>query len=114
VKLDLILPLILIGVVIPILFSPIMIQGIEQSYYQVEVEFQYQKNPTELKPPTLIQLPTNHHSFTNFISGISELQTQEEYSDLIPPDILQSVVVIELTDTVEIGDELTFVLEKSD
>ena len=113
-KLDLILPLILIGVVIPILFSPIMIQGIEQSYYQVEVEFQYTKNPTELKSPTLIQLPTNHHSFTNFISGISELQAEEEFSDLIPPDISQSVVVIELTDVVEIGDELTFVLEKSD
>jgi len=90
VKSDFILPFILIGVVIPILFSPMMIEGLEQSYYQVEVEFQYQKNPTELKPLILIELPTNHHSFTNYISSITgEEVEQQEILDSpdIPPDI---------------------------
>jgi len=90
-----------------------MIQGNEPSYYEVEVEFQYQKNPTELKSPTLIELPTNHQNFANFISTLSEIDTEEEYSELIPPDISSSVKVIELTDAVAISDELTFVLGKS-
>jgi len=96
---DFILPFILIGVVIPILFSPMMIEGLEQSYYEVEVEFQYQKNPTELKPPTLIELPTNHHSFTNYISSITgEEVEQQELLDSpdIPPDILHDLITEEL------------------
>ena len=98
---------------LPILVSPVMIQGIESSYYQVEVEFQYQKNPTELKSPSLIQLTTNQQSFLNYISSVSQTQTEEDYSELIPPDISSSVKVIELTDAVGIDDKLTFVLEKS-
>lgn len=81
-KYDFILPIIVIGVIAPILFSPMMIQGIYPD--EIEVEFEYPKNPSETELPKLIQ--PKQMTFTNFITQISGEEIQDE-PILIPPDI---------------------------
>ena len=90
-----------------------MIQGIEPSYYQVEVEFQYSKNPTELKSTVQLYDSLSTNSFKNYIINLSDtIEVKEDFSVLIPPDISQTVDA-ELEEKVMINDDLNFVLEKS-
>ncbi len=105
-----------LAIIIPILFSPILIQGIEPSYYQVEVEYQYLKNPTELKSTIQLQdsISANEQTFKKYIINLSDaIEVKEDYSVLIPPDISEQTTEIHLTEKVMINDELNYVLEKS-